>query len=264
MELSAPTAAVSFGELGTVGAGGLALLGVAALLIGFAKTAVGGVALVSVAVFAAVLPSRISTGVVLGLLLVGDVVAVRVYHAHADWRLLLRLVPSVLVGLAVGVLFIARVDDEIMRRAIGAVLVVLTATHVWMRRRATGPADPDLAPPANPLVRRGFGSLAGFTTMVANAGGPPMSLYLLYSRATMLGFLGTSSWFFFTINLVKVPFSAGLGLITSSTVLLDAVLAPAVLTGAWLGRAVIDRIDQTLFERLVLVTTLASGVYLLR
>ncbi len=253
------SAGLSFGELGTIAPVAFGGLVLAAVLIGFAKTAVGGVALISVAIFAATLPSRVSTGVVLGLLMVGDLVAVRVYHAHADWRMLLRLIPAVAIGLGVGVFFIARVDDTVMRRAIGVVLVLLVGAHLWMRRRAPG-----TAPEGRATARWGFGTLAGFTTMVANAGGPPMALYLLYSRYTMLGFLGTTSWFFFVLNATKVPFSVGLGLITADTLRLNATLAPAVLLGTWIGRRVIGHMKQDLFDRLILATTAISGLYLMR
>jgi hypothetical protein len=249
--------------LGDLGAATVTLLAVAAFLIGFAKTGIGGVALISVAIFAAVLPSKLSTGAVLGLLLVGDVVAVRTYHAHADWRTLLRLLPAVGVGLALGALFISRVDDTVMRRAIGAVLIALVGLHLVMRRQQARRTD-RLAPHPHAATAWGFGSLAGFTTMVANAGGPAMSLYLLAARFGVLGFMGTTSWFFFVLNLIKVPISAGLHLLTWHTLLLDLVLAPAVLAGTWLGRAVIARIDQRLFETLVLITTVLSGVNLLR
>jgi uncharacterized membrane protein YfcA len=100
--------------------------------------------------------------------------------------------------------------------------------------------------------------------MVANAGGPAMSLYLLNARYSVLGFLGTTSWFFFVINMVKVPFSLGLQLITPATLHLDLLLAPAVLVGAWLGRVVITRVPQQVFETLVLVTAMLSGLNLLR
>jgi len=247
-----------------LGFAALALLALAAALIGFSKTAIGGMSLISVAVFAAVLPSRVSTGVVLGLLLVGDVVAVRSYHQHADWAAILRLAPAVVVGVLVGVVFVARVDDAVMRRAIGAVLVVLVGLHLVVRRRKARTEDPSgAAPRAHPLTAWGFGSMAGFTTMVANAGGPAMSLYLLTARYSVLGFLGTTSWFFFAINLSKVPFSVALHLITPATLLLDLLLAPAVLLGTWLGRRVIPHVRQGLFENLVLLTTVASGLNLL-
>ena len=103
----------------------LVLLAVAALLIGFAKTAIGGVGSVAVAIFALVLPTRESTAAILLLLLVGDVVAVWHYRRDADLSLLRRLIPSVLPGLVIGALFLARVDDDTLRRAIGALLLLL-------------------------------------------------------------------------------------------------------------------------------------------
>lgn len=244
-------------------AGDLALLVVAALLVGVAKTALGGLASISVAVFAAVLPARESTGVLLPLLMVGDVFAVTAYREHARWGTLLRLVPTVAVGVVVGAVFVARVDDVTMRRTIGALLLLLVAVNVWLRRAR--PAD---AGTHSGLRRRveagGYGTLAGFTTMVANAGGPVMSLYLLAMRLPMLAFLGTASWFFALVNAAKVPFSVGLGLITVPSLVLDAALAPAVVAGAFAGRRIIARIDQVLFERLVVVFTVLSALNLLR
>ncbi len=240
----------------------LALLGVAAFLIGFAKTSIGGIALISVAIFAAVLPSRASTGIVLPLLIVGDVVAVRIYHAHADWRALLRLVPAVAVGVAAGVVFVARVDDAVMRHAIGVILVALVGIHLLHARFGAPAGDGGVRAPGR-ASRWGYGSLAGFTTMVANTGGPAMALYLLAAGYRVAAFLGTTAWFFFAVNVAKLPFSLGLGLITPGSMLLDAALAPLVLLGTWVGRRVITRIDQGLFERLVLVTTVAAGLNLL-
>ena len=265
------TAALTVG--GTpVPVGQLAALVVAAVLVGFAKTAIGGVASISVAVFAAVLPARESTGVLLPLLMVGDVLAVASYRAHADWRVLVRLFPSVGLGIVAGTAFVARVDDDVMRRTIGAVLIVLVAVHLWTRRPSAPAAAPAAAVPegsGRARLRRHalaavFGLLAGFTTMVANAGGSVMSLYLLTTGLTMLGFLGTGAMFFFLVNAAKVPFSVGLGLITWSSLRVDALLAPAVLLGGWLGRRTIHRIDEALFERLVLVFTVVSALNLMR
>jgi uncharacterized membrane protein YfcA len=240
---------------------------VAAVGVGFAKTAIGGVASVSVALFATVLPARESTGALLPLLLVGDVIAVTIYRRHADWPALLRLFPSVAVGVLVGVAFVARVDDTVMRRMIGGVLLVLVLVHLGQRwhRRDQDPyvmrEEQHRRRHATALV---FGVLAGFTTMVANAGGPVMSIYLLSAGLGMLGFLGTSAWFFLAVNLFKVPFSVGLDLISVESLILDLWLIPAVVVGAFLGRAVIHRIDQGRFEVLVLVFVVLSSAYLVR
>ncbi|NYI04494.1 sulfite exporter TauE/SafE family protein [Allostreptomyces psammosilenae] len=250
-----------------LGAAEIAILVVAALLVGFAKTAIGGVGAISVALFAAVLPARESTGALLPLLLVGDVLAVRAYRRHVDWPALLRLFPSVAVGVLFGVAFVAVVDDTVMRRTIGGMLLVIVAVHLWQRRRSRvaggelADAEPHRPPPA---VTFGFGLLAGFTTMVANAGGAVMSVYLLSAGFNVLGFLGTGAWFFLIVNLFKVPFSAALGLITVESLARAALLAVFVLIGAAVGRASVRRLDRTVFERLVLVFTVLSSLNLLR
>ena len=251
----------------------LALLLVAAVLVGFAKTAIGGVASISVAIFAAVLPARESTGALLPLLIVGDLFALSAYRSHADWRLILRLVPTVVVGIGIGAYFVARVDDTVMRRTIGVVLLGLVAMSLWTRARRVsveGAAVTGTAAVAtvSPLRRRAaaavYGALTGFTTMVANAGGPVMSLYMIATRMPMLTFLGTGAWLFAVFNVVKVPFMVGLGLLTPGSLALDAALVPALLLGALVGRRVIRRIDQALFERLVLVVTVVSSLNLVR
>lgn len=242
----------------------LVALGVAAVLVGFAKTAIGGVGLVSVALFATVLPARESTGALLPLLLVGDVVAVLLYRRHASWPALLRLLPAVGVGVLVGAVFIARVEDTTMRRTIGGVLLALVAVHVARARgRAGAGPEPRGAEPRRPRAAPAFGALAGFTTMVANAGGPVMSLYLLAARLDKLAFLGTAAWFFLLVNASKVPFSVGLGLVRPESLLLDAALAPLVLVGAAAGRWLVRRVDQARFEQLVLLATVVASVNLL-
>ncbi|GAB7190730.1 sulfite exporter TauE/SafE family protein [Kineococcus sp. NUM-3379] len=240
---------------------GFLLLALAAVLVGFAKTAIGGAASISVAVFAAVLPPKESTGALLPLLMLGDVLALRAYRAHADWGLLLRLFPYVAVGVGAGTWFVSAVDDTVMRRSIGAVLLLLVAFHLLQKKRGKDAVPTGWARRVAAVV---FGLLAGFTTMVANAGGAVMSLYLLSMGLPMLGFLGTSAWFFALVNAFKVPFSVGLGLITVPSLLLCAALAPAVLAGGWLGRRVVARLDTSVFQRIVLVVTVLSGLNLLR
>lgn len=99
--------------------------------------------------------------------------------------------------------------------------------------------------------------------MVANAGGPVMSLYLLSAGFRKLGFLGTSAWFFLIVNTSKVPFSVGLGLIDARSLLLDAAMLLFVVPGAYIGRKCVDRINQKLFERLVIGATVLGGLQLL-
>ncbi len=245
---------------------GLVLLVVAALVIGFAKTAVGGAATVAVAIFASVLPAKESTGAILPLLIVGDLFAVAAYRRHADWGLLLRLLPSVVVGVLAGAWFVGAVDDTVMRRSIGGVLLLLVALHLLRRhrlRRRGGDLVP-ASPGRRRLVAAAFGLLAGFCTMVANAGGAPMSIYLFTMGLGVMSFLGTGAWFFFILNVFKLPFSAGLGLITAESLRLDLLLVPAVVAGALVGRWVVGRLNRERFENVVLGASALSALNLLR
>jgi len=243
---------------------GFAALAAAAVLVGFSKTAVSGANTVSLAIFAAVLPARASTGALLPILIAGDVLAVLTYRRHAHWPTLWRLFPAVAVGVVAGTLFLQWADDGIVRTSIGAILLFMAAVTLWRRRAAEAAEEPDeVATRTGRVKARSYGVLGGFTTMVANAGGPVMSMYLLSAGFRKLGFLGTSAFFFLIVNVSKVPFSVGLGLIDGHSLLLDLALVAFVVPGAFLGKWAVNRINQKLFEQLVIAATIVGGVQLL-
>lgn len=237
------------------------LLALAALAVGASKSGMPAFGPIPAALFATVLPAKASTGAVLGLLLVGDLIAVRMYHAHADWTILRRLIPSVVAGVLLGVVVLWYADDAAVRRIIGATLILLVVLRVtFLLRERRSAAEPRPVPPGLAYV---FGPLGGFTTMIANAAGPVMTLYFVASRLPVQAILGTAAWFFLLVNAFKVPFSVGLGLMTWQSLLLNLVLVPALILGSLGGRAVARRISPVWFERTVLVLTLASGIFLL-
>ncbi|MER6208284.1 sulfite exporter TauE/SafE family protein [Streptomyces sp. NPDC001642] len=245
-----------------------AALAAAALLVGFSKTAVSGANTVSLAIFAAVLPARASTGVLLPILIVGDVLAVLTYRRHAHWPTLWRLFPAVAAGVVIGTLFLVWADDAVVRTSIGAILLFMAGVTLWRRRKVDAGAEagdePDSVTSRSGRAKaRSYGVLGGFTTMVANAGGPVMSMYLLSAGFRKLGFLGTSAFFFLIVNVTKVPFSVGLGLIDGHSLLLDASLAAFVVPGALIGKWAVNRINQRLFEQLVIAATIIGGLQLL-
>lgn len=234
-----------------------------ALVIGVSKTAVGGLVMLAVAMFAAVLPARASTGVVLLLLIVGDLFAIRAYTQYADWTILRRLAPWVLLGVIGGTAFLHYAGDAAVKRTIGLILLVLVLyaigrkLHLHVRRSGAEQPPPSVA------LGAAAAAASGFMSMVANAGSL-IYLYLLRLRLPVLTFLGTGAWFFFAVNLVKVPLSVSLGLVTGRTLLLALVLAPAVAVGAVVGRAIVKKLSLEVFEWVVLVVTLAAAVNLVR
>ena len=192
--------------------------------------------------------------------------AVAIYRRHANWRLLLRLFPWVAVGTLLGVFFIAHVDDTVMRRSIGVVLLLLVALQLAGRggRLQRLAARQDRTSAGRRVVSGVVGVAAGVLTMVANAAGAVMTLYLFMSGTLMLEFLGTTAWFFLIVNLFKVPFSAGLGLIDGSALLLDLALAPLVVVGGLVGRWAVRRLDQQQFEWATLTLVGVAALPLLR
>lgn len=236
------------------------LLALGAVVVGMSKTALPGAGTVAVALFAAVLPARESTATLLLLLIVGDMFALWAYRRHARWRELIRLVPAVLGGILLGVLFLALADDAGVRRVIGAVLLVVVAVALWRRWSAR---TAERAAAGGWVTATIYGTLGGFTTMVANAAGPVMSMYFLAARFPVKAFLGTAAWFFAVVNIGKVPFAAALGLFSLDSLWIDLLLVPGVFLGALIGRLIAGRISQQLFERFVIALTVIGALYLL-
>ncbi|GAA1101833.1 sulfite exporter TauE/SafE family protein [Nesterenkonia jeotgali] len=248
------------------------LLGAGALVVGLSKTALPGAGTLAVVLFAMALPARESTAALLVLLLVGDLFAISMYRKTVDWAILRRLIWPVLLGVAVGTVFLGIASDSAVRRVIGVILLGLLVFTLLRRRGATDPRSSRQTPTRQPSTspRRaaraagfGYGWLGGFTTMVANAGGPVMSMYLLAMRLDVKTFLGTAAYFFFAVNLLKVPFQIGLGLLNTQILSIVLVLVPLVVVAAFLGRWIAGRISQTVFERLVLGLTAVGAVNLL-
>jgi uncharacterized membrane protein YfcA len=244
-----------------------ALGAVTALLVGFSKLALPGIAVVYVPIFAEVLPARASTGALLPLLILGDVLAVAYWRRHAAWRHLVRLLPWTLGGIVAGWLAMGAMDDRLVRRAIGALLIVVLAVAAWrdLRRASAarrGVAGDETVPSASWFAGL-FGLAGGFTSMVSNAAGALLVVYLLAMKLPRDEFIGTSAWYFLIVNVVKVPFSVGLGLITGPSLLLDAALAIGVAAGALAGMLAARRIPERVFTVSVQVLAFAAAVRML-
>jgi uncharacterized membrane protein YfcA len=237
------------------------LLVLIGFLIGLSKTAIGGIGLVNAALLATIMPAKESTGVMLVLLIFGDLFAIGVYKKHVEWKMLQKLIWPVIAGVIIGAYFLLHSSDESLKKTIGWIVLLLVVFYPISQRLQKRELDISLRYP-KPL-RIVLGSMAGFMSMVANSGGPPMSIYLLMRRNSVMNFLGNTAWFFFVINVFKVPFTLSLGLLDFQSFYYIFPALPAVPVGAILGRKLVNKIDLELFQKITLVTAAAAGLNLI-
>jgi uncharacterized membrane protein YfcA len=224
----------------------LAILAAAGM--GIAKGGLAGVGLFHVVVFAFLFGARDSTGVVLPMLIVGDICAVTFLHQHARWDYVRRMLPPACVGVIIGWSLMGRVTDAMFKPIIGWVILMLAVMQFARMQRPDWFGDV----PHNRWFAWGMGLLAGVTTMLANAAGPIFGLYALSVGLPKFEIVGTSAWFFFIVNSFKVPFSFGLGLIHAQTLLFNLLMSPVILIGVLGGRWLTHRLPQRLFDACLL------------
>jgi len=232
------------------------LLGIfSAFMIGVAKTGAPGVGtMIAPLMVLTVGDARLAAAWTLPVLSTADVFAVLYWRRHAEARQLLSLIPWVLVGIAGGAVALS-LDELIIRRIIGVIIVGMLLVYLWRRFRPTGQVE------GNPAL---YGVAAGFATTLANASGPVMNLYLLTKKLPKEKFVATGAWFFFAVNILKSPVYAWYHLYSRASLLFDLLMVPAVLAGALAGRWLIRHMPQNVFEVLVIALTAVSCLFLFR
>jgi uncharacterized membrane protein YfcA len=230
-----------------------------ALLCGLSKTGLPGLSIPGILLMTEAYPhdARLSVGAILPVLLAGDFFAVAWYRQHADWGRLVRLLPYVLAGMVPGVFVLWTLDGNRLRPVIGILvlaMLVLELCRKWF--------DWEHMPHRWWFVAM-VGSLAGFTTFVANAAMPVMTIYLVSQDLDKQRFIGTAAWFFLILNLSKVPAYCAMGMLTPSMLPLAAALVPVTVLGAFLGVYVLARIPQRFFDGLALALAGVAAARLL-
>jgi uncharacterized protein len=233
-----------------------------AFMVGVSKAGITGLSILSIALFNHVFPSsKQASGLVLPLLIFGDFVAVFSYRKHTQWRYLWRLFPWTAAGVVLGYLTLGRISDHAARILIGWIIVSLALLSLWRRYVSARREEP--AASLHWTAGAAIGLTAGFITLIANAAGPLMAIYLVAMRLPKMEYVGTAAVFFMLLNLFKVPFMVDLGLITTQSFRFNLMLAPAVLLGALAGRWLLKHVNQNLFEQLVLLLSAIGGILLI-
>lgn len=228
----------------------------AAAIVGFTKTSVGGVGILAVLLIALVFPGKTSPGVLLPMLIVADIMAVVYYRRDCKWDIILRLLPATVVGILIGFLIVDIVPVELFRTFLGYLILAMLGLNLlveFKKRNISG----------NKFFTHFVGSMAGASSMIANAAGPVFGIYLLQMGLKKEEFVGTRSWFFLVMNIIKVPFSLSLGLITTESLTLNLWCIPVILAGAYIGAKVLKMINLTLFKWLIRAAIIVAAVRLI-
>lgn len=234
-------------------------ISIAALSIGMSKTGVQGIMLMIVPFMAMAFGAKESTGVILPMLCMADIIAVAYYKRIADWKIVTKLLPTAILGffLAIGV------DNMIpagqFRQLMGWTLLLALIVMLWS----------EIFGKENRWMHKWwyaaiFGLLGGFTTMIGNAAGPVMSVYLLSMRKEKMEYIGINAWFFLVVNLLKVPLQAFVwDNITWPSFSLNLLMLPVIGIGAWLGIKIVKLFPEKAFRRFVQVVTIISVILML-
>ena len=233
----------------------------AAFCIGMSKAGFSGISLISVFLMADLYGAIPSTGIVLPLLIVADLAVYRSFRGHGSWKPVWSLLPATIAGLAIGwwLLVVMKDHPQAAKRSIGGCILAMVALQAL---KAWKPVFFDRL-----AASRSFGTTAGatggITTMLANAAGPVIQLYLLSRRLPKMELLGIGARFFLLVNILKLPISGSLNLITPATLLDNLKCLPGIFAGILAGKWLIERVSQRVFEWMVIGFALLAAVRLM-
>lgn len=232
-----------------------AFLGVFSL--GLAKAGIKGLSIITVTLLALVFESKASTGIVMPLLIIGDIFAVLYYHRHTQWSYLRRLLPWMVLGVIGGVWVGKDLPEDLFKRGMSSIILVSVIMMFWLekRRRTTVPSTIFFGP--------GMGLAAGFTTMIGNLAGAFSDLYFLAMRLPKNEFIGTAAWLFLIINVFKLPFQIWVWKnIDLNSLRLDIYLLPALILGLISGIWLVKKLNEMLFRWLILILTTVGAIFI--
>lgn len=232
---------------------------IAAFLVGFSKTGISGVMMLAIPLLAAAFGGRDSTGIMLPMLLVGDVFAIRYYHRSADLKSVVTPLPWAMAGLAAGVIVGNYISDITFMKLIGMIVLVCLGILIYTEVKGQ-----NFTVPNAPWFYITIGVLSGFSSMIGNAAGPIFSIYLLALGLKKNNYMGISAWFFFIINLSKVPLQIFVWHnINLRTLAVAGIMIPVITIGAVLGALILKKINEKFFRYLVVVMTAVAAAKLL-
>lgn len=222
----------------------LAVLFLAGLITGFSKFSVGGMGLLVLPIVMIAFPGPEALGVLLPLYIITDLMAIASYRSKIDWSVLARFLPLAFLGVFVGSYFLANVDADQFLTFLGVTIIAMIALGLYL----------DFRPAAfmrKPWAAYSMGFFGGVISMIANAAGPIFSLFLLEQKLEKASYVSTRAWAFFIINLVKLPFYIGLGLLSVESTEASLYAIPGLIIGSFIGFHFLKKVNPIQFKWMI-------------
>lgn len=230
----------------------------ATFLIGTSKAGLKGMSIFNVTLMALAFGARQSTGLLIPLLIVGDIFAVAYYNRHTQWKYILKFIPWMILGILVGV-FVGKdlPEKEFKWGMVIVIFISLGLLYWWDRRKST-------QVPSHWMFAGSMGIMAGICTMIGNLAGAFTNIFFLAMRLPKNEFVGTAAWLFFITNLFKLPFHIFVWkTISAETLLIDLRLLPAILAGLLFGVFIVKKINERNYKRFILIVTAIGAIAIL-
>lgn len=228
-----------------------------AFLLGISKAGLKGISIIIVTSLALAFGTKASTGIILPLLIIGDIFAVVYYRKHTQWTYLKKLLPWMMLGVVIGTWVGKDLPEEVFKKGMALIIFVSVIIMYWWDKRSS-PIVPNQWWFAGTM-----GLLAGFTTMIGNLAGAFSNIFFLAMRLPKNEFIGTAAWLFFLINLFKLPFH----IFSWETVNVHSLkvsfrLVILEVIGLWIGFKIIQMIKDKQYRSMILILT-ALGALLI-
>ncbi|MBU2995819.1 sulfite exporter TauE/SafE family protein [Cellulophaga baltica] len=231
---------------------------IAIIILGLSKSGLKGIAIIVVSLMAIAFGAKESTGLIVPILIVGDIYAVIYYNRHAQWHYIVRFLPWMILGVIFGALIGKDLDEHTFKIGISTIILVSAGMMFWWDSRKS------IKVPTHWAFAGSMGILSGITTMIGNLAGAFANIFFLALRLPKNQFIGTAAWIFFIVNIFKLLCHIFIWKTVSlSTLGINLTLLPALFIGLFIGVRVVKIIKDDFYRKMILVLTAIGAIIIL-
>lgn len=230
----------------------------ATFIVGLSKAGIKGIAVLNVTLMALAFGAKESTGMVVPLLILADILSVIYYNKYTQWKYVFKVLPWMIVGVLIGVVIGKDLPEKFFKIGMATIIIITVFMMVYWDRKK------DKNVPSHWTFAGSIGTIAGITTMVGNLAGAFSNIYFLAMRLPKNHFIGTAAWLFLIVNIIKLPFHFFVWkTISTESLTLNLILLPGILLGFFVGVRFIKFIKDAFFRKMIMVLTAVGAILIM-